>query len=191
MLRSVARPSRNANGSLQKLVGHQRDVGGFERGIRAGSPHGNPHIRGRECGSIVDAIAHHRDGPVLAAKRVNGRHFVLREKLGVHLVDAELARERFGRRLIVARQHHDALHALAPQHLHRIPRRFARLIGQGDDAQWLSHARDEHRGSPRRRKHVETGMDLGIAEAAFLDETMVADESTLPADDRFGSAAGD
>ena len=107
----------------------------------------------------------------------------------MHFVDAEFSRERIGCRLIVARQHHDTLHALVPQHLHRVARRFAGLIGQGDDAQRLAHSRDEHCCAARGRKRIEAGMDLRVAEPSFLDQSMVADEGRLSANDRFGAAA--
>ena len=98
MLRSVARPSRIANGIFEQLVGHQRDVGGLERRVGAGGAHRNAHVGRRKRGRIVDAVAHHRHRSVFLLQLLNDRHFVVRQQLGVRLVDAD-ARAPAPRRL--------------------------------------------------------------------------------------------
>ena len=46
---------------LAEVVGHQRDVGGLDRGVGAGGAHGDAEARPRHRGGVVDAVADHRD----------------------------------------------------------------------------------------------------------------------------------
>ena len=61
MLRTVARLEPNRVGDLRQFVGHQRDVGGFERGVAADRAHRDADVGGGKRRRVVDAVADHRD----------------------------------------------------------------------------------------------------------------------------------
>ncbi len=65
-------------------------------------------VGGGERRRVVDAVAGHRDDPALLTQPLNHPALVLRQDFRLDLGDAELARDRFGRRAIVAGQHDDA-----------------------------------------------------------------------------------
>ncbi len=76
-------------GDLQQLVGHQRDVGGLERGIGACHPHRHAHVGRGQGGRVVDAVADHHDGAVARAQRLDAGHLVFRKQIGAVFVDVE------------------------------------------------------------------------------------------------------
>ena len=94
MFRTVARLRRKRIGNLQQLVGHQRDVGRFERGVAAGDAHGDADVGRRQRGGVVDAVADHRDRSVAALQLLDRRDLVLGQQLRAELVDAEVGRDR-------------------------------------------------------------------------------------------------
>ena len=85
-------------GNLQQLVGHQRDVGGFERGVAAGRAHRDADVGRRERRRVVHAVAHHRHRSEPPAQLLDRGHLVFRQQLGAELVDAELGGDRPGGR---------------------------------------------------------------------------------------------
>ena len=58
------RLARQPNGERQasKIVGHERDIGRFERCRGAGAAHGNAYSCLRQRWRIIDAITDHRNG---------------------------------------------------------------------------------------------------------------------------------
>ena len=176
--------------NLQQLVGHQRDVGRLEGRVRACRAHRDADVGGRQRRRIVHAVADHRNRSVRLLQFVDGRDLVVRQQLRERLVDADLARERIGARLVVAGEHHDSPHALMPEQLDGVARRVARAIGERDDAERTSLAGDEHGRAARGRERIELRMNRGVAETALFDEPMVADERGMSADHRFCPAAG-
>ena len=67
---------------------------------------------------------------------LDGSVLVLRQNVGFDFLDAKLAGNRFGRRLVVAGQHHDT-YAVVPKSIECCQRRCLDRIGNGDDAAWL------------------------------------------------------
>ena len=59
-----SRPSRDSHRlrELGQIVAKQHDVGGLARDVGARA-HRDPHACLRQCGSVVDPIANHRDDP--------------------------------------------------------------------------------------------------------------------------------
>jgi hypothetical protein len=140
---------------------------------------------------IIYAIADHRNRAVGFFQLANDVDFVVRQQLGIRVVDADLARQRLRTRLIVSGQHHDALHTVASQHLYGCAGGFARPIGERDDAERTSLAGDENRGASSGSKRVEGGMNGRIAKPALFDQPVVSDERRLTSDDCLRPAAGD
>jgi len=105
-----ARAAAEAIGGEEVLdaVVHQDDLGLFQRGVAAAGAHGHADIGGREARRVVHPVAHHRDRVAGRAQRLDGGHLVLGRKPGAHLVEPELAGDRFGRVPAVTREHHRA-----------------------------------------------------------------------------------
>ena len=172
--RGAAKANRERD--LEQLVGHQCDVSGLERRVGPGGTHRDAHVGRRKRGRVVDAVTHHRHRSVFLLQGLNNRDFVVGQQLGVRLVDADVARQRFGARVVVAGQHHDALHTLASEHVDGVGGRFPRAIGESDDAKGAALPRHEHRGAARRRQRVKLRVNGGVAKPALLDQPVVADE---------------
>ena len=66
MLRDRAPPEAEEARQRAQVVGHERDVGGLERGVAARRAHRDADVGGGERGRVVDAVAHHRHGAVRA-----------------------------------------------------------------------------------------------------------------------------
>jgi hypothetical protein len=69
-------------------------------------------------GRVVDAVAGHGDDAALGREFFDDAVLVLRQDVGFDLLDAELAGDGFGGRLVVAGQHDDP-DAVAPQLIER------------------------------------------------------------------------
>ena len=72
MLRDGGAAQAQRVGDLQQLVGHQRDVGGLERGVAAGDAHRDADVGGRERRRVVDAVADHRERAVARRELLDG-----------------------------------------------------------------------------------------------------------------------
>ena len=190
MLASCRAAETDSEGNLQQFVGHQRDVRRLERRVCAGGAHRHAHVGRGQRRRVVDSVANHHNRSVLL-ERLYDDNLVVGEKLRVRLVDADVTRQRFGTCVVVARQHHDPLNAVAPQHLDCVARRFTRAIGERDDAHRTSLPRDEHCRAARGRERVELRMNRGVAETALLDKPVVADKGRLSVNDRLGPSARD
>ena len=55
-----AAADRDGRRDVERVGAHQDDVGGLNRHVGAGADR-NPDVRLRECGRVVDAVAHHGD----------------------------------------------------------------------------------------------------------------------------------
>ena len=93
------------------------------------------------------------------------------------------------RRVVVAGQQHNTAHALTPEQLDRVARRLARAIGERDDAERATVARDEHRRAARCRQRVQPRVNRGVAQPPLFDEPVIPDQRRVAADDRFGAAS--
>jgi hypothetical protein len=70
--------------------------------------HGDPHIRGRQGGSVVGAVAGHRHQAAALLLAADEGHLVLRGGLGEEVVDAGFGRDRLGGQGVVAGDHDGA-----------------------------------------------------------------------------------
>ena len=107
MLRIVACDSRRGDDDALKIAAQERDAGAFDRDVGAGSHRDADVGRGKRR-RVVHPVAGHGDDPPLLAQAFDRFALVLRQDFRLDLRDAELARDRFGGRAIVAGQHHDA-----------------------------------------------------------------------------------
>ncbi len=89
MFRTRGVAEANRVGHLRQFIGHQRDVGGFERSIAAHGAHHDADVGRRQGGRVVDAVADHRDRAVGAAQELDRRHLVRRQLTGAHVVNAQ------------------------------------------------------------------------------------------------------
>ncbi len=125
--------------------------------------------------------------PNRSCRRSHGRDFVLGKQLGVKLVHADGRGDRLRRSMAVAGQHHDGLDALTAQLGDRVASGLARPIGHGDDADRRALGRDEDRRPALRAHLVETIVNARRTQAAFLEETMIAQQHMDAAHVAFGA----
>ena len=90
MLRERRVAQANRVRHLRQFVGHQRDVGGFERRVAAHRAHHDADVGGGQRRRVVDAVADHRDRAVRAGAGFDRRDLVCRQLARAHIVDAEL-----------------------------------------------------------------------------------------------------
>ena len=129
MLRDGRAAEAERVGNLQQLVGHQRDVGGLERGVGAGDAHRDADVGGGERRRVVDAVADHRHACRIARAAPRPlRTLSSGSSAARALVDADRLGERAPPRLVIAGEQHDVAHALVAQQLRRrrAPSRAAR-----------------------------------------------------------------
>ena len=88
MFRIVARLNRRARTMPRRSPFTSVTPGAFDRDVRAGA-HGDADIGLRQRGRIVDAVAGHRDAFAPRLQRLDDRGFLIREHLGLDLIDAD------------------------------------------------------------------------------------------------------
>ena len=115
-------------------VVHQHDVRLFQRRIRAARPHRHAHVRDRQAGRIVHAVADHRHPIAALAQRLDRRHFFLRLQFRAHFVEVQLGLQMLRRRAPVAGQH-DRAQAAGFQLVHHALRLRTDVVAQNDAAQ--------------------------------------------------------
>ena len=106
MLRMVARLRARGARDAGKIALHQRDAGALDGDFGAGA-HGDADIGLGQRGRVVDAVAGHGDDAALGRQPLDDAVLVLRQHIGLDFLDAELAGDRLGGRLVVAGQHDD------------------------------------------------------------------------------------
>ena len=89
----------------REVVCHQRDVGGFESRVRAGSTHRDGHISGRQRGRVDDAVTDHRARPVGFTQLFDGYHLLVGHETTVHVLDTPLVGDRAGGAVVVSVSH--------------------------------------------------------------------------------------
>ena len=179
-------------GIAQQLVGHQRDVGGFERGVAAGGAHRDPDIGRRERRRVVHAVPDHRDRPVApgaaprpprpcppaAAPRWNSS-------------TPSSAAIAFAVPSTVAGQHDDALARPGRAADRRCA--FADSRGRSATASDPDRAARRARRAPacvRRRPSPRAAAAIsGEQESPLLEQPAVAEQHAVPVDPPFGAAA--
>ena len=114
MFRIVARLRCRARRRPGEIAADERDARALD-GHVGPRPHRDAHVGRGQRGRVVDAVARHRDDPALALQPRHGLGLPGRKHARDDLVDAELLRHGLGRRLRVAREHHDA----NPEVVHR------------------------------------------------------------------------
>ena len=81
--------------------------------------------------------------------------------------------------------------AQAAKQLDRVAGRLARAIGEGDDADRPSVARDEHGGVAAGAQLVEPLVNRRRANPALLEHAMIAEQHACAADRAFRAASGE
>jgi len=81
---------------------------------------------------VVDPVADHRHIAVFGLQRSDRLDLLFGQQLGAVLVDPGLLGDRPRGPLVVAGQHHDALHAQFPKALDRPLRVASNLVGDGN-----------------------------------------------------------
>jgi hypothetical protein len=95
----VTRPAQPDDpGDVARIAPDEHDIAGFDGDIRAGADR-NAHVRGDERGSVVHAIAHHRDAFALRLQLLDSRRLAFGQYLREHRVDPQLPRDRARNRL--------------------------------------------------------------------------------------------
>jgi hypothetical protein len=86
---------------------HQRDAGALHRHVGPGA-HRNAHLRGHEGWRIIDPVSRHRHATTFGLELPDDLGLLIRQNVRVHLVDAELPRDRLSRDTVVPGEHHEA-----------------------------------------------------------------------------------
>ena len=118
---------------LGEVVAHERDVGGLEGDVGAGGTHGDADGGVGQGGGVVDAVADHGDLALLGAEPFDGGDLVLGHQVAPGIGEADLAGDRLGDELVVAREHDRPPDADRLQRCDRClgPRRGACPSGRG------------------------------------------------------------
>ena len=69
------------------------------------APHGNSQISAGQCRCVVDAVADHSDSAIASDQFFDFLDLIIGEQLGMHLVDSNLACDRFRSDAVIPRQH--------------------------------------------------------------------------------------
>ena len=98
-MRSVARESSTASAAACRSRAHEREVGGLDRGVRAGA-HREAEVGRGERGGVVDAVADHRDRAARALQPPDGVDLAVGQDAGddVARLDPDLRRDGGRRR---------------------------------------------------------------------------------------------
>ncbi len=171
---------------LRKLVFHQHDVRRLDGRVAAQAAHRDADVGLRQNRRVVDAIANKRHFVLaffLRKNLVQERDFLIREQLGVHLVDADFASHFFRHLLAVACQHHEFAHAIVPQQVDGRFRVFLDFVGDLDHSGVASIDAHIH----ARAKPVAFRQRV---DALLRHELLVANAYRLLANDRFHAVAG-
>src|SRR6266508_2596327 len=166
-------------GQPGEVVGHQRDVGGFQCDVCAGRSHGDGDVGGGHGGCVVDAVADHRH-PCGFAQCLDVGGLVVGQQPGVDVGDAELGGDGGGDSRVVAGEHDGVADTQLPQGLHGGGGVGAQLVGQAEQADQLSVVGDGDRGQPGlldRGQAALRGFGVGAADAdvATVDGGVRAD----------------
>src|SRR5699024_3332393 len=107
------------------------------------------------CGSVVDAVADHRDGVALVLELGDDGELVLGQQLGADLVHPDLGGDRLCHPAIVTGKHDDLLHAVRVQSGDHLLRIGAELVGDRDHADHAAVESDDHRGASESGEPVD------------------------------------
>ena len=107
-------------------------------------------------------------GPILTDELLDLADFVFGQQLGMHLVDADLAADRFDSHLVFAREHDHVPDAGIVQFGHDTVRLRADRVGDGNQAANVSRIADHDHGLSIGFQSLGCLRDLGVFLAAFL-----------------------
>ena len=102
----MARGESDDGGDGTWVARCEDDVCGFDRHVGAGAD-GESDVGAGESGSVVDAVADHRDAEVLRLELADGVVLVLGEHFGEHASYAEVGRDGVGDLSGIAGDEHD------------------------------------------------------------------------------------
>ena len=149
------------------------------RRLRAGV-HRNAYVGLRQRGSVVGAVAGHRDQLALALLAPDQVHLVLRLRLRQKVVHARLARNRRRRQRIVAGDH-DGPNAHRTKLRKPLPHPALHHVLQVNHTQRLPVLRHHQRRPAAPRHHLNRGAHLIRQNTAiFLQESSDSIRRTLP-----------
>ena len=83
--RRAAEADGEGNGA--QVVGHQRNVGGLDRGVGAGGAHGDADVGRGQRRRVVDAVADHGHRAELPTQLLDERDLVGRHQRRTHRID--------------------------------------------------------------------------------------------------------
>ena len=131
-----------------KIVGHQRNVGGFVRDIGTGNAHRDADIGNRERGGVVDAVADHCDAATADAvlKRGDLFGFLFRQDFGFDFVHAEGFSDLEGNAAVVAGKEDDFFEAEGAEIGNGFPGGGANGVGDANRSANLAVVRDDDGG---------------------------------------------
>ncbi len=119
---------------LAEVVRHEGNVSGLKRHVARRAAHGDGDVRLGHGGSVVDAVAHDDHAVMAPLELGHDAGLVLRQEPRVHLVQPQLGADGARHALVVARQHHEALHPEPAQFGDGRGRLRPRLVAHGEQA---------------------------------------------------------
>ena len=174
---------------VPQVAAHQDDARAVNRDVRTRAD-GDAHIRTRQCGRVVDAVAHHGDPLAGGLQRRDVRLLVLRQHLCLHGVDAQLALDGGRRHAVVARQHAH-LQPEAAQHLNRLRARRLDRVHRRQHAQQAALLREIQRRLAAARQRVHLLRHAGQIDVVLLHQRGVARQIPVRAQRRGDAAPED
>jgi hypothetical protein len=104
----------NRGHQAAEIVYEEYNIGDFSRCGGSSGAHCEADIRSRERRRVVDAVAHHHDGPVLALGD-DHQDFLVRRELRPHRIDWKSGGDGFRHLAAVAGRQNDAFDAETPE----------------------------------------------------------------------------
>ena len=153
--------------------------------LRRGSTgvHGDADVGLRERGSVVRAVAGHRDHPTLGLLVLDQRELRLRRRLGEEVVDPCLLCDHRGRDAVVARDHHRA-DAHPAQLVEALVHAALDDVLEVDDAEREVVARDDERRAALLGDPLDLRVELGRRAPTVLDDEVFDSVGGALADQR-------
>ena len=180
----------DGDGNVAKVVADQDQPAGLLGDVRPGAD-GEPDVRGRQCGGVVDAVAHHGHHLARVAQPLDLKGLVLGQDTGDDPLDSNLAGDGPSGALVIPGQHHDA-DAVALQLGDGVPGVALHGVRHRDDRSQLAVERKQHGGlafffEPQQRRLCVLGDEYG----AVRHETAVTEQHLAALDPNTESAARD
>ena len=134
-------------------------------------------------GRVVHAVPNHGKRPVLLHQRLDGGHLVLRQEIGLDLIDAQGLSDGVGHAPVVTRQHDQRAQSDLPQAHQHVARLQTWLVSQAEHAKPLRAVTHDHHAAPGLLLFLDRDVDEDrYFDLAIRPELRTANLDRLPFD---------